>query len=54
MKSTIASMKNILEEINSRLDDSEEWISEQEDREQWKSLLLNRNIKKKRKQIKTV
>ena len=32
MKNTITEMTNTLEGINSRLNDSEEWISELEDR----------------------
>ena len=32
MENTITEIKNILEGINSRLDDTEEWISELEDR----------------------
>ena len=32
LKNTITEMKNTLEWINSRLDDTEEWISNQEDR----------------------
>ena len=39
MKNTITEIKNILEGINSRLDDTEEWISELKDR--WKSPKLN-------------
>ena len=31
MQNTITEMKNILEGINSRLNDKEEWISELED-----------------------
>ena len=32
LKDTTAEMKNILEKINSRLEDSEEWIRDLEDR----------------------
>lgn len=32
MKSSVTDIKNILEGINSRLENAEEWISDQEDR----------------------
>ena len=47
MKTTVTEMKNTLEEINSRLNDTEEWISEPGDRAV-EITELNRLKKKKR------
>ena len=47
MKNTITEMKNILEGINSRLNDTEEQTRELED-EWWKSLKLKRKNNKKK------
>lgn len=44
MKSTITEIKNIPEGSNSRIDDTEEWISELEDRRV--EIKLNRKYKK--------
>ena len=46
MKNTIIEMKNTLEVINSRLDDSEEWISKLEDR------VREISVKEQKKRIK--
>ena len=45
-------MKNTLEGINSRITETEERISDLEDR-QWNSLLRNKIKKKERKEVKT-
>ena len=45
MKSTITEIKNIPEGSNSRIDDTEEWISEQEDR----AVAITQTDQKKRK-----
>ena len=44
MKNTITEIKNIQEGSNSRIDDTEEWISELEDRRV--EIKLNRKYKK--------
>ena len=48
MKNTITEMKNTLEGLNSRLNDTEEWISELEDR----IVEITANEQKKEKRMK--